>query len=276
MKVKWLVEDDAFPEDTQPFLDAIKASGFEYKIRKFKPCDTQPDFYYLFPQEDCVIFYGSLGLAKQIRRKANWIPGVYYDPPKYDCVTYYAELGKYLVNGNYMMMPFGELIRRKEYIFEHISSDRAVFIRPNRGDKIFTGKVVYKEHYEKDIEIFNISQFDKNELVVVAEPRNLAFEWRFVVVEGKVITGSQYRENDRVANDPNYPPEALKLAEEVASVYHPEPVFVVDICLTKSGQYCVMEVGCFSCAGLYACDRLAIIKAVSKIALKDWQDINDF
>lgn len=275
MNVKWLVEDDAFPEDTQPFLDAIANSGYEYKIIKQKPCDTLPDFYTIFPQEDCVIFYGSLGLAKQIRKKANWVPGVYYDPPKYNCVAYYAELGKFLVNGNYMMLPFGELLRRKEYIFEHIASERAVFVRPDRGDKVFTGKVVYKEHWEKDIDYFNFNQLDKKELVIVAEPRNIAFEWRFVIVEGKVITGSQYRENEIVGNDSSYPPEAAKLAEEVASIYNPEPAFVVDICLTKSGEYCVMEIGCFSCAGLYACDRMTIIKAVSDLALKEWTEINE-
>ena len=275
MKVKWLVEDDAFPEDTQPFLDAIANSGYEYKIIRQRPCDPVPDFYNFFPPEDCVIFYGSLGLAKHLRKKCNWIPGVYYDIPKYNCVAYYAELGKYLVNGNYMMLPFGELIRRKEYIFEHVSSDRAVFVRPDRGDKIFTGKVVYKEYWEKDIDYFDFSQLDKKELVVVAEPRNIAAEWRFVIVEGRVIAGSQYRQNDVVGYEAYYPPEAKRLAEEVASIYNPEPAFVVDICCTKSGEYCVMEVGCFSCAGLYACDRMAVIKAVSDVALKEWWDINE-
>jgi hypothetical protein len=275
MEVKWLVEDDAFPEDTQSFLDAVKNSGHEYKIIKQRPYDPLFDFYSLFPKEDCVVFYGSLGLAKQIRKKCNWIPGVYYDPPKYNCTAYYAELGRYLVNGNYIMLPFGELIRRKEYIFEHLSDNRAVFVRPDRGDKVFTGKVVYKEHWEKDIDYFNFNQLDKKELVIVAEPRNIVFEWRFVIVEGKVINGSQYRENEIVGNDSSYPHEAAKLAEEVASIYNPEPAFVVDVCLTKSGEYCVMEIGCFSCAGLYSCDRMAVVKAVSDVALKEWLDINE-
>ena len=89
----------------------------------------------------------------------------------------------------------------------------------------------------------------------------------------KVVAGSQYRENERVANDPSYHPEAARLAEEVVSVYHPEPAFVVDVCLTKSGEYCVMEVGCMSCAGLYACNRMAVIEAVSNVALKEWLDV---
>ena len=275
MKVKWLVEDDAFPEDTQPFLDAIAQSGYEYKVIRQRPCDPIPDFYTFFPREECVIFYGSLGLAKHLRRKCNWIPGVYYDVPKYNCVAYYAALGKYILNGNYMMLPFGELLRRKEYIFEHLAQDRAVFIRPDRGDKIFTGKLVLKEYYEKDIDYFGFNQLDPFELVVVAEPRNIKFEWRFVIVEGKVVAGSQYRENERVANDPSYHPEAAKLAEEVASVYNPEPAFVVDICLTEQDEYRVMEVGCVSCAGLYSCDRMAVIKAVSDVALKEWWDINN-
>jgi hypothetical protein len=210
MKVKWLVEDDAFREDTQPFLDSIAASGYEYKVIKQLPCD-KPDFYHYFPHEDCVVFYGSLQLAKDLRRRCDWIPGVFYDPPKYNCVAYYAELGKYLLNGNYMMMPYGELVRRKEYIFEHLAQDRAVFVRPDRGDKIFTGKVIFKEYWEHDLEFFNFAQLDKKELVVVAEPVNLAAEWRLVVVEGKVVAGSQYVANDIVGNDPHYPRKRLRL-----------------------------------------------------------------
>ena len=273
MNVKWLVEDDAFPEDTSPFLEAIANSGYEYKILRQQHPNAIPDFYTFFPPEDCVIFYGSLGVAKHLRRKCNWVPGVYYDPPKYNCVAYYAELGKYILNDNYMMMPFGELIRRKEYIFEHIAQDRAVFVRPDRGDKIFTGKLVYKEYWEKDIDYFGFNQLDKKELVIVAEPKNIAAEWRFIIVEGKVIAGSQYRQNDVVGNEAYYPPEAARLAEEVASVYHPEPAFVVDICWTKGGEYRVMEIGCVSCAGLYACDRMAVIKALSDCALKEYWDL---
>jgi hypothetical protein len=267
--VKWLIED-AFAEDTKPFIDAVEKFGFEYKRIKQKHYEII-DINDLFPGESCVVFYGSLGLAKRIKREARWIPGVYYDVPKYNCVNYYAVLGKYLLNENYIMLPFGELTRQKEFLYDRLGMDRALFIRPNRGDKIFTGQLVLKENFDKDVEYFGFHTIDPFELVVVSEPRNIDAEWRFVVAEMKVIAGSQYRENERVAVDARYPKEALDLANEISSCYHPESTFVVDICRTKSGNYRLMEVGCFSCAGLYACNREAVVQSVSDIAVKEWE-----
>jgi hypothetical protein len=265
MQVKWLVEDDAFPTDTMPFVEAIRKQGMQVKLIDQKPYTT-PEFLD-FPPEDCVVFYGSLGLAKKLIKKAKWIPGAYYNVPKYSCVNYYAALGKYLLNGNYIMLPYGELIRQKEFLYEHLSQDRAVFIRPNRGDKVFTGQIVLKENYEKDIGFYNI---EPQELVVVSEPRNVLFEWRFVIVEGKVIAGSQYKEGIKFSPEETYPQEAADFATEIAAHYNPDPAFVVDVCSIKSGLF-LMEVGCFSCAGLYNCNRDVIASRVSELALKEWQ-----
>lgn len=270
MQVTWLIEHDAFPEETDTLLEALDAIGVKHKSLP-TACYFEDSFCDLIPHEDCVVFYGSLGFAKRFRRKAKWIPGVYYNVEAFNCTNYYAALGKYLLNGNYMMLPYGELIRRKEYLFEHLSCDRAIFIRPNRGDKIFTGKVVLKEEFEKDVEIFGFYDVAPEEIVVVAEPRNIACEWRFVVVENQVVAGSQYKENDIVGVSKEYPLEAFNLANEIAKQYNPDIAWVIDIGLTKSGEYCLVEVGCFSCAGLYGCDRKVIAEEVSKVAWKEWE-----
>lgn len=272
MKPKWLIEDDAFPESVAPFIEAVQQLGLEYKTITQQPF-VRPNFQTLFDKDDCVIFYGSLGLAKKISKQTNWVPGVYYDVPKYNCTSYYAALGKFLLNGNYIMLPFSELQRQKEFLFECVGQDRTVFIRPNRGDKIFTGKMVLKEEYDKDIDYFGFGDIDPSELVIVSEPRNISNEWRFVVVDGEVITGSQYRENTRVAVAAEYPQAALDFAKNIVAVYNPEPAWILDVCRTDYNEHWIMEVGCFSCAGLYACNRTVIIEKISAIALKEWEDI---
>lgn len=271
MNVKWLIESDAFPEDTTPTLEALERNGIEYKVVPFKPFELD-EYLELYPGEQCVVFYGSLGLAKKLRRKAQWIPGIYYNVPVFDCVRYYAHLGKYLLNGNYIFLPFGDLIRQKEFLYHHLGADRTIFLRPNRGDKIFTGQLIYKEKFEEEIERFGFGQITAEELVVASEPANIRFEWRFVVVESQVVAGSQYKENDRCSPDPACPEEAFQFASEIARTYQPDDAaWVVDICQTRGGKYRLMEIGCFSCAGLYRCDRDAIVQAVSDAALREWQ-----
>ena len=278
MKPKWIIEDDAFPEDIKPLTEALEKQNIEHKViphlSPFK-LDEWEEHLGNYPGEECVIFYGSLNTAKQLRKITKWIPGVYYNIPKYECVNYYAHLGEYLLNRNYILLPFGELKNQKEFLYHCLAMDRAIFIRPNRGDKIFTGKLVYKEKFEEEIERFGYGNIGSEELVAASEPKNLKFEWRFVVVEGKVITGSQYAENDRFGTEVGCPLEAFEFAEEIAAHYNPDVAWVIDVCQTKGGTYRLMEVGCFSCAGLYKCDLDLIVKAVSVAAVREWQSYND-
>jgi hypothetical protein len=56
-----------------------------------------------------------------------------------------------------------------------------------------------------------------------------------------------------------------------ASDYQPDPVWIMDICRTAGGSIHLLEIGGFSFANLYACDKGAIVAAVSQAALEEWQ-----
>jgi len=267
----WIVEPDVFPTDTQPLLDALKQRSIPYcELRNrydMSTMEQQIDF------GDCAIFYGSLPVAKLLHRQATWIPGVIYDYPKYECRKYYAHFSKYLLNDNYAFMPFGDMCRRRDWLYKVFGADRAIFVRPDRGDKPFTGQLVYAENFAKDSERLGFGfSAAVDELIVVAEPRNIAFEWRFVVVEGKVVAGSQYKKDERSSISGDYPQTAFDFATHMASLYNPDIAWVVDVCKTKAtDEYRLLEIGCFSCAGLYECDRLAVVDAVSAAAVREWE-----
>lgn len=272
MTTKWIIEESSLPEDCTPLYEALNENLIEYKVvPEYRPFDRDISNYLVYPDNDCVVVMGSLNLSKNLRKKAKWIPGIYYNASKYECVNYYAHLGKYLLNSDYIMLPFGELIRQKKFLYEHLGIDRAIFVRPNRGDKTFPGQVVYKEDFEKKIERFGFNQIEPEELVIASSPKPLRFEWRFVMADEEAITGSQYRKNGQVETKLHYPLAAAKFAEEVARNYDPgDKVWVVDVCQTND-EFKLMEIGCFSSAGLYCCDRRSIVREVSKAALKEWQ-----
>jgi hypothetical protein len=69
-----------------------------------------------------------------------------------------------------------------------------------------------------------------------------------------------------------YDPAAFELATEIAGGdYQPDPAWVLDICRTATGDYRLLEIGGFSFADLYACDKNDVVAAVSAAALKTWQ-----
>ena len=52
--------------------------------------------------------------------------------------------------------------------------------------------------------------------------------------------------------------------------FRPDPVFVIDICKADDGNFYLLEIGSFSCAGLYACNLEKIVSAVSKAAIEEY------
>lgn len=275
MKVNWLVEKEGVSEDLNLLIEAVKKQGYGYEVcPSYVPKGEEETFLKLFRPDECVVYYGSLQMARQIQRTAKWIPGVYCSLEKFECTYYYPFFGDLLLNRNYVMLPFGELLRRKEFLFSTLGKDGAVFVRPSSGFKIFTGKLTYEENWAKEIEMFGLYDVEPDRVVIVAEPHNLVAEWRFVVVDSKVISGSQYRMEYGNKFTENVRPEVYNFAQKAADIskYNPDRVWVLDICERKDGQLFVLEVGCFSCAGLYAIPKDDIVNAVSNAALKEWKE----
>jgi hypothetical protein len=176
------------------------------------------------------------------------------------------------------MMPYGQIMSSKEWLYEHLGIHDTIFIRPDGGFKSFTGKAVERKFFDKDVDYFGFYGIEPHELCVIAEPRNVANEWRFLVVDNKIVAGSQYRPLQKSLSDPEpYDNEAFKYATRVLSSvdYKPDNAWMLDICRTKQDSYYVLEVGCFSCAGLYKMDTDMVVKYVSEQAERDWREFYD-
>lgn len=283
MKVNWLLENDVFDADLEPIVDEIKKQGFNYKRVDHRASTKPEEIAALFPPEDCVIFYGSLGLSRTVKQHTAWIPGIFCDLPKFECVNYYTYLGEHLVNQDYSMLPFGELNRRKDFLLKtHGSEDGRVFVRPSSPFKIFTGKVIKACDWASEVKFLGFYDVEPDRVVVVSSPKEIIAEYRLVVVEKTVVSGCQYIRDNEIKTGP-CPIEMLSYGQWVVdnTNYCPEPVWVLDVCeyADKRGSEgklrAVMEVGAFSTSGLYCCPQEPIVREVSRVALKVWKDINE-
>lgn len=276
MKASWLIESDVFDPKVRTLIQEVERQG----MRAVVLSDTKyfdVDYFRLFGDFDCVIFHGCLDMARHIMRKTDWTPGAYCTPEAYNCTSYYPKLGKYLLAQNYAMLPYGDLFRSQDFLYGTFGIDGTIFIRPNSGLKPFTGQTVYTKYFCKGVEYMGYGGIKPSDLVVVSEPRNIEAEWRFVVVDGKVITGSLYRFQGESADylGPGYSEESFEFAQEVADEsYVPDRAYTIDVCKTYVGNYYLLEINSFSCAGLYHCDLEAIVREVSRVALEDWRLAN--
>lgn len=268
--MNWLLEKNIFEES---FINNLKQSILNNNM-KFVECSYIPfaggKYNDLFDENDCVLFYGSLNLAKQIQRETSWQPGTFCNLKNFKCQTYYCHLGEYLLNQDYIMLPLKELIRRKDYICDLFGAN--IFVRPDCGDKAFTGKVVNYHDISLDAFDYGFYYEDDSILTIVSSAKKIDKEWRFVVCDHKVITGSQYKINCELEVEKGYPQDAFDFAQKIADIkWQPDSCYTIDVSLSE-GKYSILEINSFSCSGMYDCDANIIVKEVSKVAENIWKE----
>ncbi|MEM7558832.1 MAG: ATP-grasp domain-containing protein [Planctomycetota bacterium] len=272
-QVGWLVDAVCFESYHDELVKAVEDAGhLAVSVRRPPPPyhwdDVDCCYRNSFPPGSCVVTHGDADLVQRVAKDQLWTPGVFADVSRYHCSHYYAYFGNFVLNNDYMMLPFSELPRLSDFVFENFSVDGRVFVRPDTPLKIFTGQCISQNDFDRDYDYLAFNGFPEESLVVVSTPKRILKEWRFVVVEGRVVAGSEYCDNGTFVARRAEDEQTFDFARKVADCgYQPEPVWVLDICKTNEGRFAVVEVGAFSFAGLYDCDKDAIVRAVSDAAL---------
>lgn len=213
-----------------------------------------------------VVFHGSLGNASVIRSNFPWKPGAFCDTQQFQCSSWYPRAKSFLLHERCQIVPANELVATARSIADSLGATGSVFIRPDSPLKPFSGRVIRVDLLSLRSLDFGYYFDDETLPVVVAPVRSISREWRYVVVNGAVIAGSAYEAAQRTALPDSPQRESWQFAEQVAqSITAPESAYVLDIC-ESDGRLHVLELNPFSGADLYACDRLAIVNAVSKLA----------
>ncbi len=236
--VGWLIDADLFEGYRDQLVEAIHDQGHDAKLIRapsppFRWDDVGCSYRETFPENSCVISHGDIELVTRIRHERRWTPGAFCAVENFTFASYACHYGRHLLNRDYVMLPFGELDRCRDFLFDRLGRDGRIFVRPDSPLKLFTGQVATRETFVADLEFMSFYEFPANSLVVVSSPKSIRKEWRFVVADGKIVAGCQYKNGDVFDCQPDYDDDALKFAASIAAIdYEPDPVWVMDICKT--------------------------------------------
>ena len=295
-KAVWVLETDVFLEGAiERLADALVTAGHDFYWAEYAPLGasmSRPKHYKdrgkFLADDDCVVTYGSINLVRRLLQKnpwgkSVWSPTAWMTLKNLECRTYYSMWRKHMLVKENAFVTWAMLAHDPAYYYDKFGVrtgpgplDADLFVKPNENLKLFTGKVVprdgFKKFYDMETLCYDVAP---ETLCVVARPYHLAAEWRFVVCEGEVITGSQYRKDGRPCEEAGFDIGALEAAQRVAKdPWQPEPAYVVDI--AKSGdEWGLLEIGSFNSAGLYMCDCEPIVRAISSLAEKEHDSLED-
>jgi len=271
--ITWVIERHIFEEDKElALIEEVKKQGGLIEVIDPLSKRNFPWEQYGWELENKpVIFRGSLNIGKKAKQQ-EWYPGVICNQKAFNCSTYYTYWGKWMLNEDYMLLPMAELKRKASDSCFKAGYAQKAFIRPDSGMKQFAGGVFNLSDLSllKDIEA--------ETLVLIAPVKKVNKEWRFVIADNKVITGSQYYEKGEYVTEQNvdFNNKAAYFLESILEkiTWQPDPIYTVDVCESED-EYHILELNSFSCSALYNCDTSKVVEAANKVAIKDWREVND-
>lgn len=261
-KIQWYIppipEDPT--EDTRAHLISILkkmdidvyTEPFNYSNASFAPID---------PARPAIV-YGTIESIKWLqRRDAPFVsPGFWCRFDQLRCSAYYAHYSAYLVQQDYAYYPGYAVHEKRDLIFKTFAENDHVFIRPDENDKTFNARVIKPAHTEVFFEMYPYV------LCLVARPIQIDEEWRLIMLDDKVITGSRYMLEGQLAPLADVPQIVIDAAEKIAksTVQQVHPIYAMDIARIGD-DYKLLEISSVNCAGLYACDLQKFVAAVHSL-----------
>jgi len=273
----WYVDTYILEGKPEAFDKIRKAlENYQTTYTKYIPfSERQEGLDSVFNPYQLNLVYGTHGFVRNMQNtfgKGSISP--YITESEMECTHYYPKLpAEWLLNAGCFFVPFGMLAASVATFCGH---SEKMFVRPNSGFKSFIPTQIdttrqYKIQ-EGVKEIADKYQVTPDTLCLVAYPRELSFEIRYVIVDREVVSASYYRLNGK-----HYlkeclevgPYEAKRLAERMAAhAWQPDVAYMCDIALTYPGLCKIVELNAFCCAGLYECDYDKVFKAVTEAYMR--------
>lgn len=99
--------------------------------------------------------------------------------------------------------------------------------------------------------------------IVLDIPKEILAEYRWFIVDGKIISGSMYRNNGILKSIEQTNTDIIQKAQEIADKWLPMSNVVMDLALTNDGMK-VIEFNCINASGFYNCNIDKIFKSIWK------------
>jgi hypothetical protein len=268
--VKWAISTEIFKQPGRPQLsDALNRAGVEYFESEY---DSSTRKYADIPYDtsECVVMYGPIRFVRE--KNKGFLPGAFGFKNDTNTSHYMSQLPPDLFfNNDAMYLPYGMIAKKKDMLAD-IYGDH-LFIRPDSGFKSFTGFDVKLKDLEFELSALKQTKNPgDHEMCLIARAKPIHAEYRIVVCENQIVTGSQYRWDGRMDVRIDVHHDAWSFAQTAVAeaAWQLDTCYVVDIFLSDSGPK-IGEFNSFASSGLYQCDTDAIVDAVSRAALKEWQ-----
>lgn len=250
----WIIQSNLFNDNSkQELLDALDRLDVYYTLVKVIPFsgELEPEIVPYSP----VMVYGSTTFVLEAHKR-GWKPGVFWND-KLDMKMCLEHWQDNILNADGYIEKFSDIVITEP-----------MFIRPISDLKDFSGNLVNPEEFHEwktNLLEYRDCTVTKDTLCLVAPPKELQFEYRLFVVDGTIVTGSQYRKGIRVISDKHVPDEVLAFGQQMINIWQPELAFVLDVAKTESDELKIIEINNINSSGFYKANLQKLIVALERL-----------
>lgn len=253
----WVVQSNLLnPQTLRDLVVELTAARTPYVLATLIPFLNELETEVFVP-EGPVFAYGSTGLGVVAKDK-GWAPGYYDENLDYQLML--QRYGDFALNAGAVVGPLGVV----EPQFE------SFFIRPVLDNKSFPGCSMTRA--ELDSFRTGVAAVESEpgvtltlaDAVVIAPEVPIDAEYRFFIIDGRVVTGSLYKVGDRVVSRAEVPQVVADFAQARADQWSPNAAYALDIAQTPDGLK-VLECNSANSAGFYASDLGRFVAAVNNL-----------
>lgn len=241
--MKWVIQEGLYNQfGFESLVLSLNQLNLDYEVVKVIPfSDTIiPDLEIL---DKKAIVFGA-GTLINVAKLKGWIPGS-FSKDNFNCTYLRDVCGDLWLNNDAYFSQIGDL---------NFSGHK--FVRPALDNKYFSGAVMSLSDFNENM--------DKEQVVVVAEPKQIINEYRFFIVDGVISSATMYKPYRSYFIDAG----AVRFAEDALKVCKPDLAYALDICLTSKGEYKIVEVNSINGSGFYSAEVKKIIYDINSMLNK--------
>lgn len=266
----WILQDNLFNEVAyQKLLDTLERFDIPHSIHKVIPFIGE-----LTPEVELdtrnVMCMGSYSL-RHSARKHGWSPGV-FDLEPFNFNVQMKHWGEHMLNADAVVSRFEDAAFTED----------VMFIRPIEDSKVFAGTVMDSAEFEEWQRKVCVLEEDfgtslsRDTLIQVCRPKKIHAEYRFWIVDQRIVTSSLYKRGDRVIYSPDVDPHVTAFANKILRTkdnrtsitlstenegWRPHDAWCLDVCETPDGMR-VVEIGTINSCGFYAANMTDLVLAL--------------
>lgn len=248
----WVVQNNLFNErGFHALLAVLEHGGIPHTLVKVIPFGGGIEPHVDVPGP--VVVMGSLSLTRYARER-GWVPGAFLND-NFDFRVWQRHLGEHLLNADARVYRFADVP----------AQPGPFFLRPCLDDKAFSGLVTTWEEFatwrEQVLPLEEGATVTADTWVAVSEPKSIQREYRMVVVDGRVVTGTRYKLGERVMGSAEVEPEVYAFTQRMADRWSPDRAYVLDVFMHADALY-VGEINNLNSVGFYAYDVGKMVAAL--------------